>query len=203
MKADEKDVTRRDAIKGIAGGVTVLASLPVLGSSALGDVTGHGHMHQVPKSKPPAATYKLRFFTADENATVIEMSERIIPADDSSPGAKAAKVNEFIDLMVSESPEDVKKQWREGLTAITQKSRSAYGKPFHEASTDQQIALLTEISANEKAPKTIEERFFRTIKNSTVDGYYTSEIGIHSELKYKGNSYAKEFPGCTHPEHKG
>jgi hypothetical protein len=36
----------------------------------------------------------------------------------------------------------------------------------------------------------------------TIDGYYTSEIGIKQELKYKGNTYLKEFKGCTHPEHQ-
>jgi hypothetical protein len=67
---------------------------------------------------------------------------------------------------------------------------------------DQQIELLKEISKNERSPQTIEERFFRTIKYATVDGYYTSEIGIHKELHYKGNAYLKEFTGCTHPEHQ-
>jgi hypothetical protein len=37
----------------------------------------------------------------------------------------------------------------------------------------------------------------------TIDGYYTSEIGIHKDLQYKGNSYTKDFVGCTHDEHKG
>jgi hypothetical protein len=36
----------------------------------------------------------------------------------------------------------------------------------------------------------------------TVDGYYTSHVGIHQELHYKGNAYLKHFVACTHPEHK-
>ncbi len=36
----------------------------------------------------------------------------------------------------------------------------------------------------------------------TIDGYYTSAIGIHKELEYKGNTALAEFPGCTHPEHQ-
>jgi hypothetical protein len=51
-------------------------------------------------------------------------------------------------------------------------------------------------------PQTLEERFFKAIKNMTIDGYYTSKIGIHQELQYKGNTYLKEFKGCTHPEHQ-
>jgi hypothetical protein len=131
------------------------------------------------------------------------MSERIIPADDSSPGAKAVQVNEYIDFVVSESPEATKQIWREGLAAIDRMSREKFGKGFADASVEQQVELLTAISKNERSPQTVEERFFRTIKNATIDGYYTSEIGIKKELKYKGNSFLKEFPGCTHPEHKG
>jgi hypothetical protein len=130
------------------------------------------------------------------------MSERIIPADDSSPGAKAARVSEYIDLIVSESPDLTKQNWREGLAAINKMSRDKYNAAFADASADQQVQLLTEISKNEKSPTTLEERFFRTIKYATVDGYYTSEIGIKQELRYKGNTYLKEFTGCTHPEHQ-
>ena len=33
-------------------------------------------------------------------------------------------------------------------------------------------------------------------KQATVRGYYTSKIGIHDELHYKGNVFLKEFVGC-------
>jgi gluconate 2-dehydrogenase gamma chain len=130
------------------------------------------------------------------------MSERIIPADDHSPGAKGAAVNEYIDLVVSESTDLTKQTWRDGLAAINKMSQDKFAKPFADASADQQIDLLKEISKNERSPQTVEERFFRTIKYATVDGYYTSKIGINDELHYKGNSYLKEFTGCTHPEHQ-
>jgi len=77
-----------------------------------------------------------------------------------------------------------------------------FGKEFAAASEADQVKLLTEISKNERAPQTVEERFFRTVKGATIDGYYTSEIGIKKELQYKGNTYLKEFVGCTHPEHQ-
>jgi len=202
--ADEKEqVTRRDALKSIGVGVSVIASLPVLGGNAAAqDPAAHDHSHNTVQSAAPAKTHQLKFFTEDENKTVIEMSERIIPADDHSPGAKAAAVNEYIDLIVSESTDVTRQTWREGLSAINKMSRDRFGKPFAEASADQQIDLLKEISKNERSPQTVEERFFRTIKYATVDGYYTSEIGIHKELHYKGNAYLKEFTGCTHPEHQ-
>jgi len=199
--ADEKEqVTRREAIKTIGIGVGVIASLPVLGNSQ--ELASHDHSNHSAQAAAPAKAQPLKFFTEEENKTVIELSERIIPADDHSPGAKAAQVNEYIDLVVSESPDANRQTWREGLAAINKMSREKFGKPFPDASADQQIELLKEISKNERSPQTVEERFFRTIKYATIDGYYTSEIGIQKELHYKGNSYLKEFTGCTHPEHQ-
>ena len=200
--SDQKDnITRREALKGIGASAGVIATLPVLGSSAVAQ-DQMAHMHHPAQTAAKEKAQPLRFFTEEENRTVIEMSERIIPADDSSPGAKAARVNEYIDLILSESPEDVKQTWRTGLAAVNKMSRDKYSKSFADASLDQQVELLKQIGKNEKSPQSVEERFFRTIKNATVDGYYTSEIGIHQELHYKGNSYLKEFPGCTHPEHQ-
>lgn len=204
MMAEEKEqVTRREAIKTIGVGVGVIASLPVLGNSAgAQELASHDHSPHSAQATAPAKAQPLKFFTEEENKTIIEMSERIIPADDHSPGAKAVRANEYIDLVVSESSDATKQTWREGLAAINKMSREKFGKPFADASADQQIALLTEISKNERSPQTVEERFFRTIKYATIDGYYTSEIGIKKELQYKGNSFLKEFTGCTHPEHQ-
>jgi hypothetical protein len=203
MSESKNEITRRDAIKTITVGTGVVATLPVLGGRVAGqDQPAHDHAH-ASQATTNTAPYKLKFFTADENKMIIEMSEQIIPSDDSSPGAKAALVNEYIDLIVSESPADVKQTWRDGLAAVNKKSTDMFGKSFAEASSDQQGQLLKEISKNERNPTTVEEKFFRTVKNATIDGYYTSEIGIHKELHYKGNSYLKEFVGCTHPEHQG
>ena len=201
--ADEKEeLTRREAIKTIGVGVGVIASLPVLGRSASAqEMAAHDHSH-VAQATAVAKSEPLKFFTDEENRTVIEMSERIIPADDHSPGAKAAGVAAYIDLIISESPDLTRNTWREGLAAINKVSRDKLGKPFADSTIDQQTELLKEISKNEKSPQTVEEKFFRTIKYATIDGYYTSEIGIHKELHYKGNAYLKEFTGCTHPEHQ-
>ncbi len=134
-------------------------------------------------------------------ALIATVSELIIPTDDHSKGAIAAEVPAFIDLMVSESPAETKKLWTDGLVALDQMSKTKFQSDFNKATKEQQTQMLTEISQNERSPKTTEERFFRAIKNMTIDGYYTSKIGIHDELQYKGNTYLKEFKGCTHPEH--
>jgi len=206
MSEENHNVSRRDALKGLAG---IGVSLPVLNANLLARDQDHDHGHdhgshgQADNTATKRAPYKAKFFNADQFALVATISELIIPTDDHSKGAIAAEVPEFIDLMISESPADIKKTWTDGLAAMDKLSQDKNSVTFNKATKDQQIAILTEISKNEAKPQTQEERFFRTIKNMTIDGYYTSKIGIHDELQYKGNTYLKEFKGCTHPEHQG
>jgi len=202
MSDDNNNVSRREALKGIAFGLGT--SLPVLNTNVLAQQgaahDGHAHAQASTEKKAP---YKAKFFNADQMALMATVSELIIPTDDHSPGAIKAEVPEFIDLMISESSAETKKLWTDGLAAIDNMSRKKYQAEFNKANSEQQVALLTEISKNEMKPVTLEEKFFREIKNRTIDGYYTSKIGISDELNYKGNTYLKEFKGCTHPEHQG
>lgn len=204
MSDENQKLTRRSALKGIAG---IGVSLPVLNAATLiarGQEHNHDHggHSQAAESGDKKAPYEAKFFNADQLALVATISELIIPTDDHSKGAKDAGVPEFIDLMISESPAETKKAWTDGLVAMDKMSQDKNSLPFNKATKEQQIAMLTEICKNEAKPKTQEERFFKTIKNMTIDGYYTSKIGIHDELQYKGNTYLKEFKGCTHPEHQ-
>ena len=79
---------------------------------------------------------------------------------------------------------------------------SRFGRPFVKLDAAQVETVLTDASKNEKAPSLQKnersplELFFVTAKQATVHGYYTSEIGIHQELKYKGNKVLLEFVGC-------
>jgi len=203
MSEEKDNLSRREALKGIALGLGAAGSLPVLNQSVLGQQAhlheGHG---QAPKKAAEKKPEPPKFFNAQQLALVGTISELIIPTDDHSPGAKAAEVPAFIDLMVSESPEETKALWRDGLAAVDKLSQAKFSQGFNGATAEQQTALLAEISKNEMKPQTLEERFFKAIKNLTIDGYYTSKIGIHDELQYKGNTYLKEFKGCTHPEHQ-
>lgn len=204
MSEENGNVTRRDAIRGLAVGLGTAGSLPILQINGLAQ--GHQHSSATGAAKKPDAKLEKapapKFFTAEQLALIATISELIIPTDDHSPGAIAAEVPAFTDLMVSESPAEVKKLWTDGLAAMDSQSRTRHNRPFSEAAPAQQVAILTEVSRNEAKPQTTEERFFKAIKNMTIDGYYTSKIGIHQELQYKGNTYLKEFKGCTHPEHQ-
>lgn len=132
-----------------------------------------------------AGDYKLRFFTAEESELLDQLMEMIIPSDDHSPGAHAAQVNLFADLMIATSGVAVQKQWREGLQQMQEV-----------AAKSSLVEALRNSAAHEGHPITDLERFFAALKRMTVNGYYTSAIGIHQDLQYQGNTYLTAFPGC-------
>lgn len=180
QKANKEDagLTRREVIK-LAASAVVAAPLVGLSGPAVAR-----------EGKAPL------FFTREEFALVDELTELIIPTDDHSPGARAAEATAYIDARLAEAFTDEPKQlWRDGLKRIDALSQEMHSQPFLKATPDQRIALLTKISQNEMNPKTPEEIFFREVKGRTVHAYYTSKIGIHTEMEYKGNSYLKEFVG--------
>jgi hypothetical protein len=174
---EDNDLTRRDVLKlgAAAAAAGVLSTSTPLGAQTAATAT---------------------FFTPAELKLVDELSEMIIPADDHSPGARAAKVAAYIDARLAEAFDEADRtRWREGLKRIDDLSRTASGKTFLEASPDQRVALLTQVSKNEATPKLPEEVFFKDPKSRVVFAYYTSDIGIHRDIDYKGNTFLPEFVG--------
>jgi Gluconate 2-dehydrogenase subunit 3 len=177
---DQKDptnVTRRDMLKITAGTVVAI-----------------GGMLEAAPAKP-------LFFTPAEFSLVDELTEIIIPADDHSPGARAAQVAAFIDKSLAESVEPEAKQlWRDGLKRVDEISDEMHGVAFMKADRPKREAVLTRMSAHETDSKAKAEPFFTELKERTVHAYYTSKIGIHTEMEYKGNTLLTEFVGAD-PTH--
>jgi hypothetical protein len=102
----------------------------------------------------------------------------------------------YIDRSVAEEfLSENKNSWRKGLAAIDQLSNSAYGAPFIKASKEQQIDLLKKLADKEEDPKTEPEKFFTQLKQTTAFAYYSSSIGIHQDINYKGNVILEQFVG--------
>jgi gluconate 2-dehydrogenase gamma chain len=141
-----------------------------------------------------------RFFTPAQHTLVEELSETIIPADAHSGGAKAAKVADYIEQMVRESTDDQQKAiWREGLRLVESMSQHYNGKSFVASSAEEKIVVIKVLSDNAQLTEIPEVQFFHELKRLTVRGYYTSKIGIHNDLEYKGNRILQEFVGCDDP----
>ena len=159
-----------------------------------------GGLYQVQdaESAPsPADTespYVPRFFKPDEFHTVEVLTELILPTDE-KPGAKEAKVANYIDFVVysaSEFEPSLQKQWIEGLGLTNKLSEKQYGKP------------LTQMSVPEHDPKARHEGFpfYSLLKSMTLEAFFTSKVGLIDFLDYKGLTFLTSFPGCTHPEHQ-
>jgi hypothetical protein len=138
-----------------------------------------------------------RFFTPEQHALVEELSETIIPADAHSGGARAAKVADYIEQTLRETHDDNQRAlWREALPLMDSMCQHYTGKAFVNATPQERVAVLTVLSDNIRMTELPEVRFFKELKRITVEGYYTSKIGIHDELQYKGNRILKEYVGC-------
>jgi hypothetical protein len=129
--------------------------------------------------------------------TLEVLVEAIIPTDERSPGAKEARVADYIDLLLSESENETALQWMGGLAALDQEAVTRFSVPFVRLDAAQLDAILADISKNELDPRTPLEQFFVMTKQATIRGYYSSEIGIQRELRYKGNQFLQEFVGCA------
>lgn len=129
------------------------------------------------------------FFTQDEYALLDHITEMIIPTDDHSPGAHQAGVAKYIDFITAQSIDpETKSSWRKGLQHVNQLSTKMSGRPFLKASAAQQTEVLTKLM-NDHDP------FFGELRDSTASAYYTTSIGIHTDMQYKGNVLLDEFVG--------
>ena len=146
-------------------------------------------------------TYTPEFFSDSQLDLLDALTEVILPDDDHSPGARAAKVARYIDVTVADGTRQDQQNWRTGLKAVAELTKKRYKVDFTDCDASQQDAVVAEMSRNEDKPSNEIERFFAVVKRATVDGYYTSKTGIDEDLGYKGNTAIDEFAGCSHQEH--
>ena len=187
-------VSRRAALKAFGAGATSVALLPWLSEKGL------LAFERIQAAQAPPAP---KILSAAQYSTLEALVEAIIPADEQSPGAREARVADYIDLLLSEVDESTALQWIGGLAELDEEAQTRFKLPFSRLDAAQADAILGAISANEPAitageaeAQTPLEAFFVTAKHATIDGYYTSEIGIHRELRYRGNKFLNEFVGC-------
>ncbi len=137
----------------------------------------------------------LRTLNAHQNATITTISDLIIP-ETSTLGAKGTKVNEFIDLMLTDwydKPDT--DRFLQGIAEADAASQKRFGKIFVQCSAAQQTQMMMDwdneamkyslaVKAAKRA-KTAQPpptNFFYTLKRLTIVGYYTSEVGFSKEL---------------------
>ena len=163
----------------------MLVSIAVTGAAAgtapaqLQTVHQHPGHDETAGGAPKAAKPKL--LNAAEFETLGELVEMIIPRSE-TPGAKDAGAHLIIDHTLA-GQRTRAAEFRKGLA------------PFVKLTNAKRLERLTALHAGKDA-------FFRTLKDMTVDAYYSTREGLVTELGWSGYNALAEFKGCTHPEHQ-
>ena len=139
------------------------------------------------RAEPAPAAWTPEALTTDQVDLLGTLVDLIIPASD-TPGAKDAGVPVFIDKLLDDWVESEDRvRFRAGLAALDEEMQETHGVAFRESTPEQQNAFLTRL--DQEAMQAREEGadplpFFATLKEWTLVGYYTSEIGATQELQW-------------------
>ncbi len=149
--------------------------------------------------RAPSAPARTGDFSAADIAYLDEVADTILP-DTSTPGAKAAKVGAFMALMVTDcyTPGD-QQVFTSGLALLEEACKAANGGAGFMAATPAQRTALLERFDQEardygkgRGPGQ-PAHWFRMVKELTLLGYFTSEIGVTQAQRYR------ESPGPFQP----
>lgn len=170
-------ITRREAILRVSA---MLGGVALIGQSAM--LAGCA-------GQPGEETAATSLLTQSEIDLLDDIADTILP-ETATPGAKAAGVGPFIALMVTDSYHDSDQQvFRDGLQLLQAACVEMHGEKFPATTPEQRLALLEELDAEQfEYMKTREDgapaHYFRMLKELTLLGYFTSEIGCTQALRY-------------------
>ena len=208
-------LSRRAALQTLAAGIGATMAVPGLAGAE--DHPVHKHVAQVAEQAKksgaaarPASSFKPATFDAHQYATVVLLSELIVP------GAKASGTPEFLDKLLTVESPDTRRRFISALGAVDGAALKSRQKPFKDLTAADQIALLTEASTGQPsrqlvywkkgdpipipepppAPMTLRDHFDH-IKGWVSGIYFASEPGL-KELGYTGNVFHEKYPDCEH-----
>lgn len=144
-------------------------------------------------------------FTQEDVAYLDEVADTILPTT-STPGAKAAHVGQFMTVIVNDcyEPKD-QKVFHEGLTKLNDAAKKQFNGDFIKLNPQQRHDLLVKLDSEQKdytAKKKQDDppHYFRMMKELTLLGYFTSEIGSKQARRYV--AVPGKYEGCI-PYKKG
>jgi hypothetical protein len=178
------EITRREALGRLALAFTVAGTFEQLDAqqthAAVHEATGAG------------GTYSPRALTADQFRALERLADLIIPVDVGKPGAIQAQVPAWIDSLLEVNAE-LKERYVTGLDWLDTTMRAKHAADFASATLEQQTALLDQIAyqKNRSPELTPGIDFFVLARRMTVDGFYTSPIGMRDI--YPGNTPRTAF----------
>ncbi|HQY06832.1 MAG TPA: gluconate 2-dehydrogenase subunit 3 family protein, partial [Lacunisphaera sp.] len=129
-------------------------------------------------------------FTDADLALLDEIGETIIPATN-IPGAKAVGVGAFIAMMVADCyAADAQAEFKTGLARLPADYKARYDENFIGGKKEHRTAFLNTLDAEQRAYTAGRNRtvspphYFRILRELTILGYFTSEIGATQAVHY-------------------
>jgi hypothetical protein len=186
-------LTRREAILRVSA---MLGGTALVGQAAM--LAGCEKAVEQEATAPAVARKASEVFSAADIEYLAEIADTILP-DTATPGAKAAGVGPFIALMVKDTyyPEN-QAIFTKGLATLNDECVAETGASFMSASPEQRLTLLERIDREQQ--EYMDDRaedapvhYFRMLKELTLLGYFTSEIGYTQAMRYA------ETPGRYDP----
>jgi hypothetical protein len=144
-------------------------------------------------------------FTTDDISYLDEIADTILPAT-GTPGAKAAKVGQFMTVMINDCyDQNDQKIFHEGMNKLNDFSEKTYDDSFMKINPQQRHDLLVKLDNEQKdymknKKKEDPSHYFRMMKELTLLGYFTSEIGCTKARRYVETPGS--YNGCV-PYKKG
>lgn len=145
-------------------------------------------------------------FSPETLALLDEVGETILPTTASSAGARAAAIGEFMKVIVSDCyEEDDQKIFVEGIGKLNEAAASGFGGSFTDLSHQDRHQLLLQIDReanayNQQKKADDPNHYFTLMKQLTLWGYFTSEVGATQALRYL--PVPGRYDGCV-PYKKG
>lgn len=137
---------------------------------------------------------ELMAFTAADLAFLNEVADTIIPDTSSSRGAKAANIGDFMKTIVTDCySEEEARTFYKGISKIEAASAKAFDKSFMELRSEERFQLLNKFDEEARMEKS-DAKFFRMMKELTLWGYFSSEVGATEALRY--NPVPGRYEGC-------
>jgi gluconate 2-dehydrogenase gamma chain len=179
------EITRREALGQLAAAFAAATVIEPGSAEA-----AHAALQQATSAS--GGTYAPKALSPEEFRTLSRLTDLIIPIDNGKPGAIHAGVPAWIDLLVNVN-DDLKETYVTGLAWIDSTMKQREGTTFVSATPPQQTALLDLIAFKKNSTPELEPgiEFFVLLRRMTVDGFYSSEIGMRD--LYPGNTPRTEF----------
>jgi hypothetical protein len=180
-------MNRRDTIKGLAA----VAGIGLVPASVLAEFLG-----ATAAAARGEATWKPKLVPTRHAALLAELVDTVIPRTD-TPGAKDALVHVFVDLYAADVyPKPQQDAFLAGLDMLARPAGADRGKPFLDLAADERLALLVALEKASLAQgEPVEQSFVRSLKNTTLLGYFSSKPGVTRATGYVRSP--GPFRGCV------